>query len=268
MTSALDAFAAIGWRHYLVFLSMTVEQYNQAAVQGTRRLINPSTLAVPSSSLDRPKHDVECFPDDVDDVDDHDEPGGTPGNRRDPVDDLTNMYGRLDIAEDGHLRYFGASSYFNMLNRPQYDGSTANPLHPSLSSTPFPSHTPISTDISNEVQDHLLGLYWKWQNPWQYLVHKDAFCRALQKGRHDEYCTPLLLHSVLALAARYSDDVSLRTDPLDANTAGNALHQKAKVILQSETEHPTVSTVVSLALLALREMSTNKEAIGWTYIGK
>jgi Fungal specific transcription factor domain len=182
---------------------------------------------------------------------------------------LTDIYGRLDIAEDGHLRYFGASSYFNMLKRPQYDSDTAGPHSPSsFGSTTFPLHSPTRVDLPNEVQNHLLDLYWKWQNPWQYLVHKDAFCRALEQGHYDEYCTPLLLHSVLALAARYSDDTSLRTDPSDANTAGDALQRTAKIILQSEVEHPTVSTVVSLANLPLREMSTNKEALGWTYIGE
>ncbi|OJJ42372.1 hypothetical protein ASPZODRAFT_105265 [Penicilliopsis zonata CBS 506.65] len=189
---------------------------------------------------------------------------------RDPVDDLTDIYGRLDVAEDGHLRYFGASSYFNMLRRPPYDGDTTARGHlPMLSPSPALSSFPAPTqvDIPREVQDHLLDLYWTWQNPWQYLVHKDAFCRALEQGRHDEYCTPLLLHSVLALAARYSDDISLRTDPADANTAGDRLQWTAKSILQSEVEHPTVSTVVSVAILALREMSTNREAIGWTYIG-
>ncbi|OKL62053.1 hypothetical protein UA08_02149 [Talaromyces atroroseus] len=241
-------------------LERQLQQYHQATVDGKMKIINPSTLASPISSLNRPKYDAELIPDD-------DEPGVSPENQRDPVDDLTDIYGRLDVAEDGHLRYFGASSYFNMLKRPQYDGSTAKPHVPSLSSTAFQAHMPTRIDLPHEVQNHLLDLYWKWQNPWQYIVHKDAFCRALEQGHHDEYCTPLLLHSVLALAARYSDDISLRTDPLDANTAGDALQRTAKFILQSEVEHPTVSTVVSLAILALREMSTNKEAIGWTYIG-
>ncbi|KAL3470964.1 hypothetical protein BJX99DRAFT_238434 [Aspergillus californicus] len=50
-------------------------------------------------------------------------------------------------------------------------------------------------------------------------------------------------------------------------TAGNALAEQAKAILHFEMESPITSTVASLAILALQEMSVNKEPLGWTYIG-
>jgi hypothetical protein len=184
----------------------------------------------------------------------------------DPVDDLTDLYGRLGVAEDGHLRYFGAPSYFNLLRRSQATKLTQQPLD--LASRRDSSRNLIDTGLPEELQTHLLDLYWQWQNPWQYLVHKGAFREALKKGQYDEYVTPLLLHSVLALASRYSDRVELRTVAEDSNTAGERLAEQAKVILASEIENPTTSTVAALAILSLCAMALNKEALGWIYVGE
>ena len=186
-----------------------------------------------------------------------------PDTERDLIHHLTQTYGHLDIAEDGYLRYFGAPSYFNLLRRPQYESKAEVDeideikLH----------EQEISSGLSPDTQSHLLDLFWTWQNPWQYLVHKRLFCEALERRRYDDYCTPLLLQSILALSARYSDCVEVRDAPDQPHTAGNALGDQAKAILHFEIERPTTSTVVAVAILALREMSVNKEALGWTYMG-
>lgn len=186
---------------------------------------------------------------------------------RGPVDDLAEIAGQLEIAEDGHLRYFGAPSYFNLLRRNAY-GSTSNVEQDPYGIGPALSYDLFDIDLPLDTQTHLLDLYWKWQNPWQYLVHRTACQRAMDRGTYDDYCTPLLLRCILALAARYCDHSDARLDPQDANTAGDLLAAQAKDILSIEIEHPSTSTAAALALLALREMSVNKESLGWIYIGE
>ncbi|KAL5334411.1 fungal-specific transcription factor domain-containing protein [Aspergillus crustosus] len=181
------------------------------------------------------------------------------------IDDLTQLYGHLDIAEDGHLRYFGAPSYFNLLRQSPYHAR--NPESSGNSSASSNEYHEISSGLSAGVQTELLDHFWTWQNPWQYLVHKRMFCEALEAGTYSTYCTPLLLQCILALAARYSDSIEVRDSPDQPETAGNALAEQAKAILHFEMESPTLSTVVSLAILALREMSINKESLGWIYVG-
>lgn len=178
------------------------------------------------------------------------------------MDDLTEIAGQLDIAEDGHLRYFGAPSYFNLLHRNAY-GSDQGAYGIDAASP----HDILDIDLTQEAQTHLLDLYWKWQNPWQYLVHRTAFQRAVEQGTYDDYCTPLLLRCILALAARYCDHPDTRLDACNANTAGDLLAAQARDILSVEIEHPSTSTAAALAVLALREMSVNKESLGWIYIG-
>lgn len=178
----------------------------------------------------------------------------------DLVADLTRLYGHLDIAEDGQLRYFGAPSYFNLLKRPQYQA-----IDSSLSS--YQEYNLMESGLSSELQDHLLDLFWTWQNPWQYVIHKEVFCHAFARGAYTDYCTPLLLQTILALASRYSDRSELRDSTDQCSTAGNALAEQAKAMLLFEVERPTVATVAALLLLSLREMAVNKEALGWTYVG-
>jgi hypothetical protein len=185
---------------------------------------------------------------------------------RGPVDDLAETVGQLDIAEDGHLRYFGAPSYFNLLRNNPY-GTSTSPDGDEFDFDAALPHNVIDVDLSVELQSHLLDLYWKWQNPWQYVVHRTAFSRAMERGTYDEYCTPLLLRCVLALASRYCDHVEVRLDPIDANTAGDLLAAQANDYLSIELQHPSTSTAAALAILALREMSVNKESLGWIYIG-
>lgn len=185
---------------------------------------------------------------------------------REPVDDLAEIAGQLEIAEDGHLRYFGAASYFNLLRRNAYV-TARNPSQDAYSVDAVSPQNLIVINLPFDTQLHLLELFWKWQNPWQYLVHRTAFQRAVERGTYDDYCSPLLLHCVLALAARYCDHPDARLDPDDANTAGDLLAIQAKEILRTEIEHPSTSTAAALAILALREMAVNKESLGWIYIG-
>jgi hypothetical protein len=185
---------------------------------------------------------------------------------REPVDDLAEIAGQLEIAEDGHLRYFGAPSYFNLLRSNAYV-TVANPRQDVYGVEAASTQNRIDVNLPFETQLHLLELYWKWQNPWQYVVHRTAFQRAVERGTYDDYCSPLLLHCVLALAARYCDHSDARLDPADANTAGDCLAVQAKEILRTEIEHPSTSTAAALAILALREMAVNKESLGWIYIG-
>lgn len=121
--------------------------------------------------------------------------------------------------------------------------------------------------VSEELRDHLLDVFWSWQNAWQYIVVKDMFIQDLNNPSGGQYASPLLLSAILALSARYSDRPELRTDPSDPNTAGDALAEQAKMGLFYETQAPTITTVQAALLLSLRETATDKESLGWLYCG-
>ncbi|KAF5676572.1 Nit-4-like protein [Fusarium heterosporum] len=186
---------------------------------------------------------------------------------RSPIRDISDRLGALNIGEDGQIHYFGSRSNFSLLKNSPVASSTVSSRELQKQAADTLDKLNLRVELSDELRDHLLDLFWSWQNTWQYLVVKELFLEDLYIHHSGRYASPLLLSAVLALAARYSDRIELRTDPLDQNTAGNALAEQAKMILFYENQAPNVTTIQATALLGLREIATDKEALGWMYCG-
>ncbi|KAG7110096.1 Nitrogen assimilation transcription factor nit-4 like protein [Verticillium longisporum] len=162
----------------------------------------------------------------------------------DPLSNLTALVGRLNVADDGQLHYFGSQSSYNLLKKHADDVAS---LEPSLKMQRQGLAAAAQLDklvaIPVELQQHLLELYWQWQNPWNYVIHKGAFMESFRGEDDGRHCSPLLL------------------------TAGDAFCDQAKILLLYESEAPTITTVQAACILALRIMSDGKEALGWLYAG-
>src|SRR6478735_5334296 len=186
---------------------------------------------------------------------------------RSPIRDISDRLGALNIGEDGQIHYFGSRSNFSLLKNSPVASSTVSSRELQKQAADTLDQLNLRVEVSDELRNHLLDLFWSWQNTWQYIVVKELFLEDLYITHSGRYASPLLLSAVLALAARYSDRVELRSDPLDQNTAGNPLAEQAKMILFYESQAPKVTTVQATALLGLREIATDKEALGWLYCG-
>ncbi|KAL3419467.1 nitrogen assimilation transcription factor nit-4 [Phlyctema vagabunda] len=189
------------------------------------------------------------------------DPASEPG----PIDELTDVFGSFTIGDAGELRFYGASSNLN-LNRNQ-DFNVASSIGTRLQGINAAGQLPGLWDLSEEVRDHLLGLYWQWQNSWQYVVPRESFLHDLHVDKSGRFCTPLLLAAILAHSSRYTDRIEVRSDPLDPNTAGKNFYVQAKTMLHHEMEAPTTSTVQAACLLALYGAALDSEALGWVYAG-
>ncbi|CEI59936.1 unnamed protein product [Fusarium venenatum] len=189
-------------------------------------------------------------------------------SHRSPIKDISDRLGNLNIGEDGHIRYFGSRINFSLLKNSPAASATISSHDLQKQAARTLELLDLNFKVSDELRDHLLGIFWIWQNSWQYIVVKDLFLEDIYISHSGLYASPLLLSSVLALAARYSDRVELRTDPQDPNTAGNALAEKARMILFYESQAPKITTIQAAALLSLRETAVDKEALGWIYCGK
>jgi hypothetical protein len=104
-------------------------------------------------------------------------------------------------------------------------------------------------EVPQELKDHLIDLYFTWEQPWYPVVNEGLF-------RHSErangrYCSPLLLNSILALGSRYTERMEVRSDVDDANTAGRVFLEKAEVLLHYGLKWPDITTIQSLAILSI-----------------
>lgn len=181
------------------------------------------------------------------------------------VDDLTEALGCFTLGDTGELRFFGASSNFNIIQNPSL--KVASSLEAQIRGIAAARQRSGYMEPSSELQNHLLGLFWRWQNSWQYIVCRESFVRDLYIEKTGRYCTPLLLTAIMALSSRYSPRPELRTDAADANTAGAIFAQQAKTMLDCEYEAPTTSTVQATAILGLYWASIDNEGQGFMYIG-
>ena len=193
---------------------------------------------------------------------------GASDDGRGPIfEDVADLVGRLNLGDNGELRYFGSPSNFTLLHGTTNGAripTNSDAINEALSE---PQALYRERYVPPSLQLHLLDLFWTWQNTWQYVVHKRAFMSEFDAGTRGRYCTPLLLLAILSLSSRYSDWPEARTDPQDANTAGEAFANQAKELLFHEIETPTVPTVQAAVLLALREYAVNAETSAWVYIG-
>lgn len=181
----------------------------------------------------------------------------------DPVREVVDLDGGLSLGEGQELRFFDTRSNLAMVNE-QIDERCH--LHLLKFSADRSQRLGIGqVDVAEAVQDALLTLFWTWQNSWQYIVHEDAWNRS-REAQDNEYCTPVLLYAMLAVAARYSDELDGR-GAYDPRTAGTFFSSKAKQLIFEEIEAPRLPTVIAAALISVMEMSLDLESAGWTYIG-
>ncbi|PVH71472.1 hypothetical protein DL98DRAFT_471585 [Cadophora sp. DSE1049] len=184
----------------------------------------------------------------------------------DSVDEITDALEGFTVGDTGELRFFGAASGLNLSG--YYSNATHNASPSCARKRGYESAQVFGlVPFSDELRDHLLGLYWRWQNSWQYLVPQESFLHDLHVTRSEQFCTPLLLTAIMALASRYSDRIEVRTDPDDPNTAGLVFYTQAQTMLHYEHEAPTTSTIQATALISLYITATDKESLGWLYAG-
>lgn len=175
----------------------------------------------------------------------------------------------MNFDQDGEARYFGTTSgrlefraydgvffvhpYSTCLLFRAKDASDAQDLSPrEHSSPPTDLHEPAFGDqviVDQEVEAHLMDLYFIWDNPWFQVVDEALFRDS--KSNRGRYYSPLLLHCILACGSRYSDRVEARSDPDDANTAGRPFLDTIEALLHDELKRPNITTIQSLAILSI-----------------
>lgn len=99
------------------------------------------------------------------------------------IEILAKRTGSLQFTEDGQLKFFGATSNVHFLR-------TATPFHPDIHRWSDTDDVPetwlqragVGGIVPREVEDHLIKLYFTWENPYSNVVHQDAFLDARKQA--------------------------------------------------------------------------------------
>ncbi|PYH67756.1 transcription factor domain-containing protein [Aspergillus vadensis CBS 113365] len=190
---------------------------------------------------------------------------------KDVIEQISHRIGTLKIAGDGHLRFYGATSNLNLVDvsatqqRQRPDARTVR-----HDGQDILNHLRVGQPVDQALEDHLVELYFTWQNPSTYVVDKDMYMDARMKWRNDLIDTPfyseVLTNAMCAIGsafeARYHP--TFITFP---KSLSEFFADRAKALLEIELDSPCVATVQALVILSSHEGSSNRDARGWLYSG-
>ncbi|CAN9205833.1 unnamed protein product [Alternaria alternata] len=183
------------------------------------------------------------------------------------VDQLTGSLGSLRLAEDGQLRFYGATSNLHLL----VSGTRATTNTRTAVSRVGVQATLDAAGVGHlvdaELEDHLIKLYFCWEDPSIHLVQEDLFYRERLKCKSGDYVSKLysevLVNSMCAVGASLTSRHCVELpEPLVDFFAS-----RARALLDVELDSPTLSTVQSLAILSGVESIRTLDARGWLYSG-
>lgn len=170
----------------------------------------------------------------------------------------------LNYEADGEFRYFGPTSgRLQFMSDSQAQQSRdAVPLESKTTVTDCITAKPraktnrrilveesIGNLASEELRSELVDLYFTWQNPWLLVIDEKLYRQSRETG--GRYWSPLLESCILAIGSRFTDDPGVRSDPDDANSAGQVFFKRAEVYLSHELKFPSITTIQSLFLLSM-----------------
>ncbi|KJK64552.1 fungal transcription factor regulatory middle homology region [Aspergillus parasiticus SU-1] len=190
---------------------------------------------------------------------------------KDVIEQISNRIGTLKIAGDGHLRFYGATSNLNLVDvsatqqRQRPDARTVR-----HDGQDILNHLRVGQPVDQALEDHLVELYFTWQNTSTYVVDKDMYMIARSKWRNEYDDTPfyseVLTNAMCAIGsafeARYHP--TFITFP---KSLSEFFADRAKALLEIELDSPCVATVQALVILSCHEGSANRDARGWLYSG-
>ncbi|KAI5293788.1 hypothetical protein KEM55_006906 [Ascosphaera atra] len=183
-------------------------------------------------------------------------------------DELTGKMNQLKL--DGSVKLIGGTS--NLLFLPSGLEMDSDEQEYAIDSEDdFNDPVTRWTNATNdrELILHLLKLYFTWHYGYFTALSKKRFERDFYRGRLSEYCSPLLVNTMLAIGSHFSSWPAARENPKDSATAGDHFFREAKrlILENNEYERSRLCTVQALALMSVREAGCGREGSGWVYSG-
>lgn len=183
--------------------------------------------------------------------------------------ELSDKFSELML--DGSRKFIGGTS--NLIFLPS--GSELHESSPpsNIGSEPGYHNYRVShwTNVTDDEQliSHLMTMYFTWHYPFFTTLSRDLFYRDYVRGISSQYCSSLLVNTMLALGCHFSSWEGARKDPQISATAGDHFFKEAKrlVLENDEHENARLCTVQALALMSVREAGCGREGKGWTYSG-
>ncbi|CAI7621755.1 unnamed protein product [Penicillium glandicola] len=182
----------------------------------------------------------------------------------DLIDELSDRMGTLRFGPGGRARFYGPTSTFNLADSPV---SINSQIHRTVGYHLDGTDCDIQVPLS--LEEHLLNLYFTWQDPSFHVVDREMF----DKGRmawdaqaETPFYSEALCYAMCSLGAAFETRYhpSFVTFP---KSLGEFFGDRAKKLLEIELDSPCVATVQALVILSSHEIGVGSDTRGWLYSG-
>ncbi|KIW11440.1 hypothetical protein PV08_10740 [Exophiala spinifera] len=179
------------------------------------------------------------------------------------ADQLSGRMGSLQIAEDGQLRFYGATSNLHILHNGPLSLSRSRFRSLSQEGSNLLHGAGVGHLVDQDLEDHLLRLYFCWEDPTIHVVEESIFWRERRRclsGHHfSSYYSEVLSNAMCAVGATMTS----RKCPHLPEPLPDFFATRSKTLLDLEMDAPTLSTVQSFAILSGIEAALTRDARGW-----
>ncbi|KAL5622356.1 hypothetical protein FOBRF1_001606 [Fusarium oxysporum] len=183
------------------------------------------------------------------------------------TDILSARMGALRIVEDGQLRYYGPTSNLHMYADGLQSLSSPSFRRVSIEGMDVLRRLGLDLDVSLDLETHLAGLYFAWEDPAIHVVDEDVFFaekrRCLLQETSSPYYSETLNNAICAIGACLANGEKLKIP----EPAAEFFSARAKALLDVEMDSPTVATVQALVIMSATEAASTRDARGWLYSG-
>ncbi|CAG8925675.1 unnamed protein product [Penicillium salamii] len=181
----------------------------------------------------------------------------------DLIDELSDRVGTLRFGPEGQSYFYGPTSTFNLADddAPASDRQTSRIFNY--------NEMDFDTAVPPALEEHLLNLYFTWQDPSFHVTDRQMF----EKGRSaylrrekTPFYSEALFYAMCSLGAAFETRYhpSFVTFP---KSLGEFLGDRAKTLLETELDTPSVATVQALVILSSYEIGVGSDTRGWLYSG-
>ncbi|KAK4867685.1 hypothetical protein LT330_001195 [Penicillium expansum] len=107
------------------------------------------------------------------------------------------------------------------------------------------------TKITNDdyLVSHLVSLYFTWDHPCSQFLDQRIFLDHMKLRRRSEFCTPLLVNSLLSMASTYSDSPDVLSTPENVFSRGQNFFLEAQRLWEIEDDHHDLPNIQALLMM-------------------
>ncbi|KFY09392.1 hypothetical protein V491_08223 [Pseudogymnoascus sp. VKM F-3775] len=181
------------------------------------------------------------------------------------VNQLSARIGTFQIAEDGQLRYYGATSNLHILQNGVSSLPRALRRSIRLEGEEALARAELNQRIDPELEKHLEDLYFRWEDPAIHVVDEEMYFLAKNAYYLGEDGSPFysetLKNTICAAGSHMSSDDRL------PDAGAEFFNSRAKLLLQIEMDSPSIATVQALVIMSATEAACTRDSRGWLYSG-